>query len=56
MNHEYASTYLDVEKVWAKLQKLSTRLGSEDFYNNEDIEYDDDEDSDKIEDNACKGH
>ena len=56
LNHEYASTYLDVEKVWAKLQKLSTRLGSEDFYNNEDIEYDDDEDSDKIEDNAFKGH
>ncbi len=82
MNHEYASTYFDVEKAWAKLQKLSTRFGSEDFYNDEDIEYDeeyyeayheadeayevldddyyeefdDDEDSDKIEDTACKVH
>ena len=74
LNNEYASTYLDLEKAWAKLQKLSTRFGSEDFYNDEHIEYDeeyyeayheadeayevldDDDDSDKIEDNACKGH
>ena len=48
LNNEYASTYLDVEKAWAKLQKLSIRFGSEDFY--------DDDHSDKIEDNACKGH
>ena len=40
LNHEFACTYLDVEKAWAKLQKLSTHFGSEDFYNDEDMEYD----------------
>ena len=40
LNHEYASTYLDVEKAWVKLQKLSTQFGTEDFYNDEDMEYD----------------
>ena len=40
LNHEFACTYLDVDKAWAKLQKLSTRFGSEDFYNDEDMEYD----------------
>ena len=56
LNREFASTCLDVDKAWAKLHKLSTRFGSEDFYNDEDMEYDDDEDSDKIEDNACNVH
>lgn len=40
LNHEYASTYLDVDKAWTKLQKLSTQFGSEDFYSDEDMEYD----------------
>ena len=44
LNHEYASTYLDVDKAWDKLQKLSRQFGSEDFYNDDhtdvDIEYD----------------
>ncbi len=40
LNHEYGCTYLDVDKAWSELQKLSTRFGSEDFYNDEDIEYD----------------
>ena len=80
LNREFASTCLDVDKAWAKLQKLSTQFGSEDFYSDEDMEYDeeyyeaneaneayevldddyyeeyDDDDSDKIEDNACKVH
>ena len=80
LNHEFACTYLDVDKAWAKLQKLSTQFGTEDFYNDDNMDVDeefdaeedyyevldddyceeyednDDEDSDKIEDNACKGH
>lgn len=40
LNHEYACTYLDVDKAWTKLQKLSTQFGSEDFYSDEDMEYD----------------
>ena len=40
LNHEYASTYLDVEKAWSKLQKLSAQFGTEDFYSDEDMEYD----------------
>ena len=40
LNHEYACTYLDVDKAWAKLQKLSIQFGTEDFYNDENIEYD----------------
>lgn len=40
LNSEFASTCLDVDKAWAKLQKLSTQFGSEDFFNDEDIEYD----------------
>lgn len=39
LNHEFACTYLDVDKAWAKLQKLSTQFGSEDFYS-DDMEYD----------------
>ena len=31
LNREFASTCLDVDKAWAKLQKLSTQFGSEDF-------------------------
>ena len=38
LNHEYAATYLDVDKAWSRLQKLSTRFGSEDFYNDDNIE------------------
>ena len=40
LNQGYACRYLDVEKAWSKLHKLSTRFGSEDFYNDEDMEYD----------------
>lgn len=40
LNSEFASTCLDVDKAWAKLQKLSTQFGSEDFYSDEDMEYD----------------
>ena len=40
LNREFASTCLDVDKAWAKLQKLSTQFGSEDFYSDEDMEYD----------------
>lgn len=40
LNHEYACTYLDVDKAWTKLQKLSTQFGSEDFYSDEDMEHD----------------
>ena len=40
LNHEFACAYLDVDKAWSKLQKLSTRFSSEDFYNDEDMEYD----------------
>ena len=29
-----------MDKAWAKLQKLSTQFGSEDFYSDEDMEYD----------------
>lgn len=37
---EFEDPYLDVDKAWSKLQKLSTRFGSEDFYSDEDMEYD----------------
>lgn len=40
LNHEYACTYLDVDKAWSKLQKLSAQFGFEDFYSDEDMEYD----------------
>lgn len=31
LNHEYASTYLSVNKAWEELQELSTKLGTEGF-------------------------
>jgi len=49
LNREFASTCLDVDKAWAKLQKLSTQFGSEDFYNDEDMEYEDYEDDEAYE-------
>ena len=49
LNSEFASTCLDVDKAWAKLQKLSTQFGSEDFFNDEDIEYDEEYDEEYYE-------
>ena len=40
LNRDFASACLDVDKAWDKLQKLSTQFGSEDFYSDEDMEYD----------------
>lgn len=58
LNHEYASTYLDVDKAWAELQKLSIQFGSEDFYNDDNMEFEDYEDGDyedveEIDDDTC---
>ena len=54
LNHEYASTYLDVDKAWDELQKLSSKLGSEDFCNDEnmDIPTDYEEPYEEIEDDV----
>lgn len=38
LDHEYAATYLDVDKAWSKLQKLSAQFGPEDFYNDDTSE------------------
>lgn len=52
LDHEYAATYLDVDKAWSILQKLSAQFGSEDFYNDdasEEVEWTSEKgDSDKI--------
>ncbi len=49
LNHEYGCTYLDVDKAWTELQKLSARFGSEDFYNDDNMEYEDYEDDEAYE-------
>lgn len=54
LNHEYASTYLNVDKAWDELQKISSKLGSEEFCIDEDMDIpaDYDEPYEEIEDDA----
>ena len=59
LNHEFACTYLDVEKAWVKLQKLSTRFGSEDFYNDDNMDVDEEFDAEEdyyevLDDDYCE--
>jgi hypothetical protein len=59
LNHEYASTYLDVEKAWAKLQKLSAQFGTEDFYNDDNMDVDEEFDAEEdyyevLDDDYCE--
>ena len=54
LNHEYASTYLNVDKAWDELQKISNKFGSEELCNDEDMDLpaDYDEPYEEIEDDA----
>ena len=54
LNHEYASTYLDVDKAWDELQKLSNKLGAEDFHNDDNMEFEEDNDEpyEEVDDDA----
>jgi hypothetical protein len=59
LNHEFACTYLDVDKAWAKLQKLSTQFGTEDFYNDDNMDVDEEFDAEEdyyevLDDDYCE--